>query len=41
MKELIQYYQVNGSIVFEQFIRHFLISIYGVLFACLVAIPLG
>ena len=41
MKELIQYYQVNGSIVFEQFIRHFLISIYGVLLACLVAIPLG
>ncbi|WAW14512.1 ABC transporter permease [Peptostreptococcus equinus] len=41
MKELIQYYQVNGAIVLEQFFTHFLISIYGVLFACIVAIPLG
>lgn len=41
MKELIQYYQINGSIVVEQFFTHFLISIYGVLFACIVAIPLG
>ena len=31
----------NASYVFEQFIRHFLISIYGVLFASIVAIPLG
>lgn len=41
MSELIQYYQTNGTYVFEQFIRHFLISIYGVLFACIIAIPLG
>ena len=41
MKELFEYYQINGHVVFEQFIRHFLISVYGVLFACLLAIPVG
>ncbi len=41
MMELIQYYQVNGNYVCSQFIRHFLISIYGVIFAAAVAIPLG
>ncbi|MDO5725454.1 MAG: ABC transporter permease [Tissierellia bacterium] len=41
MAELIKYYQVNGSYVFTQFARHFLISVYGVLFASIVAIPLG
>lgn len=39
--KLITYYYVNGAYVFEQFLRHFLISIYGVLFASLVGIPLG
>lgn len=38
---LIDYYLTNGSYVFDQFIRHFLMSIYGVLFASIVAIPLG
>lgn len=41
MNEIIQYYLVNGGYVFAQFIRHFLMSIYGVLFASIVAIPLG
>lgn len=41
MMELINYYKVNGGYVFSQFTRHFLISIYGVLFASIVAIPLG
>lgn len=41
MAELIQYYMVNGSYVMDQFIRHFLMSIYGVLFAGVVGIPLG
>ena len=41
MSDVILYYMENASYVFEQFIRHFLISIYGVLFASLVAIPLG
>ena len=38
---LIEYYRINGAYVFEQFTRHFLISIYGVIFASLIAIPLG
>ncbi len=41
MNKVLLYYSQNGSYVFEQFIRHFLISIYGVLFASIVAIPLG
>lgn len=41
MAELIQYYMVNGSYVMDQFIRHFLLSIYGVLFAAIVGIPIG
>lgn len=35
------YFQENGSYIFAQFIRHFLISIYGVLFAAVVGIPVG
>ncbi|MDO5718820.1 MAG: ABC transporter permease [Tissierellia bacterium] len=41
MAELIKYYQINGGYVLNQFFRHFLISIYGVLFAAVIAIPLG
>lgn len=41
MVELLNYYKVNGAYVLSQFNRHFLISIYGVLFACIVSIPLG
>lgn len=41
MKELIQYYTVNGSYVFDQFARHLLMSVYGVIFAGLIGIPLG
>lgn len=41
LQQLLYYYRENGSYVLEQFTRHFLISIYGVLFAALVAIPLG
>lgn len=41
MSDLFIYYAQNGAYVFSQFIRHFLISIYGVLFAAIVAIPLG
>ncbi|EJP25721.1 glycine betaine/carnitine/choline transport system permease protein opuCD [Peptostreptococcaceae bacterium AS15] len=39
--QLINYYAVNGSYVLHQFFRHFLISIYGVIFASIVAIPIG
>lgn len=41
IQELLEYFVVNESYIFNQFIRHFLISIYGVLFASIVAIPLG
>ena len=41
MVEFIQYYIVNGSYIFDQFIRHFLMAIYGVVFASLVGIPIG
>ena len=41
LQQWLYYYRENAGYVFEQFTRHFLISIYGVLFAAIVAIPLG
>ncbi|WP_319021402.1 ABC transporter permease [Carnobacterium mobile] len=35
------YFNENGFYIWEQFLRHFLISIYGVLFAAIVGIPIG
>lgn len=40
-EQLIYYFQHNGLYVLSQFNRHFLISIYGVLFAAIVGIPIG
>lgn len=40
-QQFILYFNENGGYVFSQFLRHFLISFYGVLFAAIVAIPLG
>ena len=40
-QQFIAYFQENGGYDFAQFVRHFLISIYGVLFAAIVGIPLG
>lgn len=40
-QQFVYYFQENGAYVFSQFIRHFLISIYGVFFAAVVAIPIG
>ncbi|MGX7205901.1 ABC transporter permease [Enterococcus pingfangensis] len=40
-QQFITYFQTNGAYVFSQFVRHFLISIYGVLFAAIVGIPIG
>ncbi|WP_430534335.1 ABC transporter permease [Listeria rocourtiae] len=39
--QLIDYYQNNATYVMEAFWRHFLMSVYGVIFAAIVAIPLG
>lgn len=41
MQDVFLYYSQNSYYVFSQFTRHFLISVYGVLFAAIVAIPLG
>lgn len=40
-QQFFYFMQQNGSYVFEQFMRHFLISIYGVVFAAIVGIPIG
>lgn len=40
-QQFFYYFQENGSYIFAQFIRHLLISIYGVLFAAVVGIPVG
>ncbi len=41
IKSILQYYLNNDAYVLNQFIRHFLISVYGVLFAAMIFIPLG
>ncbi|MGX7352267.1 glycine betaine/carnitine/choline transport system permease protein opuCD [Enterococcus canis] len=41
LQQFIYYFQENGGYVFSQFLRHFLISIYGVVFAAIVGIPIG
>lgn len=41
LEQLVYYYAQNGSYVWSQFLRHFLMSIYGVLFAAIIAIPIG
>lgn len=40
-EQLFQYFQNNGFYVLSQFLRHFLMSFYGVVFAMIIAIPLG
>lgn len=40
-EQLIYYVQQNGPYLWDQFVRHLLVSVYGVLFAAIVAIPLG
>lgn len=41
MLDFLRYYQINAGYIFDQFMTHFLITVYGVFFASLVAIPLG
>lgn len=40
-QQLLYYFQHNGGYVLSQFNRHFLISIYGVLLAAIIGIPIG
>ncbi|WP_336155487.1 glycine betaine/carnitine/choline/choline sulfate ABC transporter permease OpuCD [Bacillus sp. 204(2023)] len=41
LQQLGTYYSQNGGYVMQEFYRHFLMSVYGVLFAAIVGIPLG
>lgn len=41
IEQIIYYYQSNGTYVISQFLRHFWMAFYGVLFASIVAVPLG
>lgn len=41
IQEFFRYFTTNGSYIFELFINHLLMSVYGVLFASIVGIPLG
>ncbi|MGC2927827.1 ABC transporter permease, partial [Enterococcus faecalis] len=40
-QQYIYYYQQNGGNVYQQLLRHFLISIYRVIFPAIVGIPIG
>lgn len=40
-QQFFYYFDENGSYVFMQFVQHFLISVYGVLIAAVVGIPIG
>lgn len=41
LQDLLTYYNDNSGYLWLQFLRHFLISLYGVLFAALISIPAG
>lgn len=41
LQEMFVYYAQNSEYVLDQFLRHFLMSAYGVLFAAIVGIPIG
>ncbi len=41
IREILNYYSVNGAYVLQQIVRHFLMALYGVSLAALVSVPLG
>lgn len=41
IQEFINYTIENGSYIWTEFYRHFLMAVYGVLFAAIISIPLG
>ncbi|MEH6942918.1 ABC transporter permease [Bacillus sp. JJ722] len=41
LQELFVYYTQNSEYVFDQFLKHFLMSAYGVIFAAIIGIPVG
>ncbi|MBL7573898.1 ABC transporter permease [Staphylococcus saccharolyticus] len=41
IQQLIHYYHMNFGYLWELFVNHLLMSVYGVILACLIGIPLG
>ena len=41
LSSLYEYYTLNFGYLMELFFKHLLMSIYGVLFACIIGIPIG
>lgn len=41
LQEFVNYTITNGSYIWTEFYRHFLMAVYGVLFAAIISIPLG
>src|SRR5690625_6160212 len=41
IQEFFRYFTTKGSYIFEVFLNHLLMSVYGVLFASIAGIPLG
>lgn len=41
LQQLVEYYSVNYGYLWDLFLKHLLMSVYGVLFASIVGIPIG
>ncbi|MGX6961987.1 ABC transporter permease [Vagococcus xieshaowenii] len=41
LEQFLYYFSQNGSYILAQFWRHFLISLYGVVFAAIIGVPIG
>ena len=41
LHSIIEYYSLNWAFLLELFFKHLLMSVYGVLFACIIGIPIG
>lgn len=41
IQQLIHYYHMNFGYLWELFVNHLLMSVYSVILACLIGIPLG
>ena len=41
LHSILEYYSLNWAFLLELFFKHLLMSVYGVLFACIIGIPIG
>ena len=41
LHSILEYYSLNWAFLLELFFKHLLMSVYGVLFACIIGIPVG